>query len=170
MCIMAGYQISCNVDECEWKSVPCDTATGVKFLNMHMLGKHRHRRVDFKHKSEEAINKLLVTLDTLEEPIVTIGTVSVGQATGRPLSHHFYRQGSGWHRQQAKSKPMVTVKSELDRVSYAAHTVVSPPYEVTRVVEERFLADTGASVCLAGTGYMTDMGVRQYTWSDVTCM
>ena len=87
--------------------------------------------------------------------------VTVCQGTGRPLSHHIYRQGRGWLRKPAKPKPMVMVVSELDRQSYTALNVVHPSYSGTRAVTEKFLADTGASVCLAGVGYMSAIGVRQ---------
>ena len=87
--------------------------------------------------------------------------VTVCQGTGRPLSHHIYRQGCGWLRQAAKSKPMVIIRSEVDMESYTALQVMSPTCGGTTAMTERFLADTGASVCLAGVEYMGALGVRQ---------
>ena len=55
---------------------------------------------------------------------------------------------------------MVMVKSKLDRESYTAHGLACPEGGTVEAVE-RFLADTGASVCLAGTGYMQAMGVSR---------
>ena len=79
---------------------------------------------------------------------------------GRTLSHHIYRQGSGWLRQPAMAKPMVMIRSELDKESYTAHQVGEPPVN-SEVAQEKFLADTGASVCLAGTKYMRALGIKQ---------
>ena len=80
------------------------------------------------------------------------------------LGHHVYHRGKGWLKQAARSKPMSDLYSRLDMDAYKA-LGLKPPVKQMKVSWGRHLADTGASICLGGKGYLRSLGLSE---SDLT--
>ena len=76
------------------------------------------------------------------------------------LEHHVFVKNVGWVLQGAKKRPMAVVEAEVDISAYLTLRVPVPNIQV-RPASGPCLADTGASICLAGTGFMRSLGLDE---------
>ena len=79
--------------------------------------------------------------------------------TDSGLKHHVH-DGVDWHRRWARGKPTLKL---VTRVCHEAYDNLSlrRPRTLSIGVRQQYLADTGASVCIAGMGYARAMGIRE---------
>ena len=76
------------------------------------------------------------------------------------LSHHIFNKQHGWVKQGAGDKPMVTVHAKVDIPAYLTLRIRVPNVTVTPATGS-CLADTGASICLAGKQFMRSLGMSE---------
>ena len=93
---------------------------------------------------------------------IVAGTSVLGSQEGlkdTKLGHHIHNGGS-WVHKKAKGKPMITLRSRVDLPSYD-ELGLKRPRVMGDQVRSNFMADTGASVSIAGMSYARELGVRE---------
>ena len=106
---------------------------------------------------------ILSLVPSSQGQVSSVQTVEVSNGSLK-LGHHIYNRGKGWLKQAARSKPMVKLYSRLDMSAYKA-LGIKPPEKQFKVSLGSHLADTGASICLGGRGYLRSLGLSE---SDLT--
>jgi hypothetical protein len=93
----------------------------------------------------------------LASALLVLGVFAAISDTG--LKHHIH-DGSTWHRRQARGKPTLKL---VTRVCHEAYDNLSLRHSRTLGIGvwQQYLADTGASVCIAGVGYARALGIRE---------
>ena len=76
------------------------------------------------------------------------------------LGHHVHNREKGWLKKAARVKPMVELYSRLDMSAYKS-LGIKPPSKQCSVSRGQHLADTGASICLGGKGYLRSLGLSE---------
>ena len=75
------------------------------------------------------------------------------------LGHNVFN-GNTWVSKSARGKPMITLRSRIDLSSYD-DLGVRRPRVLGDQVKSGFMADTGASVSIAGMNYARELGIRE---------
>ena len=109
----------------------------------------------------------LPAFDSYNKTLDTILTVMVGSAiasttmTSETLHHQvFDKTSQSWQQRPARKKPFINVKMKVDKESCKLHGARNMNVK-TDVIEDRGMADTGASVCLSGPKTMRAMGLTE---------
>ena len=90
----------------------------------------------------------------------TQSALSTQASASTQLSHHIYSKQHGWVKKGAMDKPMVTVQAKVDIPAYLTLRIRVPNLNV-RPATGPCLADTGASICLAGKQFMRSLGMNE---------
>ena len=76
------------------------------------------------------------------------------------LPHYVHSKKHGWLQKSAKEKPLLVVNAKVDIPAYLTLRIKVPNTAV-RPASGQCLADTGASVCLAGRMFMKSLGMSE---------
>ena len=121
--------------------------------------------VEFKSNIVESVLFLMATSTFVST--VGAGDTSLSQSAlatnyneETHLSHHVYDKKHGWLKQGSKQKPLLSVEAKVDIPAYLTLRIRVPNTPV-RSANGHCLADTGASVCLAGVSFMKSLGLSQ---------
>ena len=81
--------------------------------------------------------------------------------TSETLHHQvFDKTSQSWQQRPARRKPFINVKMKVDKESCKLHGARNMNVK-TKVIEDRGMADTGASVCLSGPKTMRALGLTE---------
>ena len=100
---------------------------------------------------------------TLESVMAIMVVSAIAATTPDAIHHHVYDPNTqSWCQRPAKNKPFVRVHVKVDKTSATAQTLGTRQLNVrTQEVTDRALADSGASVSMAGTKFMRSLGVSE---------
>ena len=77
----------------------------------------------------------------------------------KTVHHHIYnKQTLSWHKKPSRQKPIVKLKARVDVEAFKILGLININVQ-TKELECQGLADTGASVCLAGIKFMMFLGL-----------
>ena len=95
--------------------------------------------------------------------IMVVSAIAATTVTSDVLHHHVYDSSTqSWHQRPAKRKPLVRVQVKVDKTRSTAQDLGIRQLNIqTQEVTDRALADSGASVTLAGLKFMRSMGVSE---------
>ena len=96
------------------------------------------------------------------------GVMVAGAAVGNTISHHTYT-GMNWVKGRARGKPMVDLTAKVDLDSYSELGLRKPRVLGDRIKVE-VMADTGASISIAGMQFARRLGIREDDLLGTTMM
>ena len=110
------------------------------------------RRARNKKKSQIQQNLLVQSILT----VMVASSICTTAWRENKFLHHVYMKSKGWVKQSPKEKPFVNLSVQFDKQS-ANHLAMVVPNRLIRKVSVYAMADTGASVCMAGRSIIRDM-------------
>ena len=116
-----------------------------------------------RHTSQSISVRQRLAVDLLFG-IMVAGAAVVGNA----IEHHVFT-GQRWVKGKARGKPMLNLTTKVDLSSYD-EIGIRRPRVIGDKVRSEFMADTGASISIAGMQYARRLGIREDDLLQTTMM
>ena len=158
--VMADNHWLCNVNFIGNKDNSLYCVDERRHLDQALPCKERRHLPSRKHHKTPVKSKVAGLVSLLG--VLVTGTAVLGVGVDKPrgrLDHHVH-DGSGWKRSAARGKPMITLKAEVSLSSYDDLGLTRPRVLGDKIMK-KFMADTGASITIAGMSFIRELGLRE---------